>query len=103
MNSIAELPHPREHVAVHRQVVHVVGVAADRPRSINAGGRVHTNLGAIEEQVVRNDHVIGVADEDAAGEVIEDVVVDLIELVAAFDVNSVGIYVTRNIGKNVAA
>ena len=82
--------------------MHVVCVAADGPRSVDARDRIDTNLGAIEEQVVGNDHVIRVPDQDPAGEVIEDVVVDLIELVAAFDMDSVRIYVARNIGEDVA-
>ena len=46
--------------------------------------------------------LIGVADENPAGEVIEDVVVDFVELVAAFNVNGMRIYIARNIGEYVA-
>src|ERR1035441_9355667 len=78
------------------------GVARDRARPIDARYRVHAHLGTIDEQVVSNDYMIGVADENSASEVVKDVVVDLVEFVAAFDVNSVGIHIARNIGKDVA-
>lgn len=44
---------------VTSQIVHIVGVARDRARSIDAGNSVHAHLGTIEEQRVLRDRPVG--------------------------------------------
>ena len=53
-----------EHVVVNHQVVDIVGVTGNGARPVDAGHRVDADLFAVEEEVVGDDDVVGIADED---------------------------------------